>query len=73
MLGGGRQFSGGIVHERRAATVENVTELPATLADIRDDFALMLGLNDTVSPLRLNGMSGMLWRVKRQIISKMAL
>ena len=165
-MGGERQFTGGIVHERRAATVEVVTELPASLAEIRDDFlafsagdrlqllmefsndlpavperyrdrpellerveecqspvylivdvepsgrvdvhvtapaeapttrgfasiiaqgfsgldaaealavpddfALMLGLNGTVSPLRLNGMSGMLWRVKRQIITKTA-
>jgi cysteine desulfuration protein SufE len=40
---------------------------------VPDDFALMLGLNATVSPLRLNGMSGMLWRVKRQVITKMAI
>lgn len=39
---------------------------------VPDDFALMLGVNGAVSPLRLNGMSGMLWRVKRQVIAKMA-
>lgn len=44
---------------------------PEVLA-VPDDFALMLGLSGAVSPLRLNGMSGMLWRVKRQVLAKVA-
>lgn len=44
----------------------------AEVLAVPDDFALMLGLTGAVSPLRLNGMSGMLWRVKRQVRAKMA-
>ena len=44
----------------------------AEVLTVPDDFALMLGLTGTVSPLRLNGMSGMLWRVKRHVIAKMS-
>lgn len=165
-MGGGLQFTGAQMHERRDASVDGVTDLPASLAEIRDDFlsfseadrlqlllefsnglpavadtyrehpellerveecqspvyviadvspagrvevhvtapaeapttrgfasiiahglsgldaadvlavpddfALTLGLSGAVSPLRLNGMSGMLWRVKRQVRAKMA-
>ncbi|MEN9621424.1 MAG: hypothetical protein RL499_1617 [Actinomycetota bacterium] len=44
----------------------------AEVLAVPDDFALMLGLTGAVSPLRLNGMSGMLWRVKRQVTAKLA-
>ncbi len=43
----------------------------AEVLAVPDDFAIMLGLNGAVSPLRLNGMSGMLWRVKRQVVAKL--
>jgi cysteine desulfuration protein SufE len=34
------------------------------------DFPLRLSLTQAVSPLRLNGMSGMLSRIQRQVIEK---
>ena len=37
---------------------------------VADDFPLQLGLTAAVSPLRLRGMSGMLWRIKRQVSEK---
>lgn len=40
--------------------------------DVPDDFAFQIGLTKAVSPLRLRGMSGMLWRIKRQITEKAA-
>lgn len=38
--------------------------------DVTDDFPQMLGLAKIISPLRLRGLSGMLWRIKRQIREK---
>ena len=38
--------------------------------DIPDDFPSTLGLNQLISPLRVRGMTGMLWRMKRQIREK---
>lgn len=38
--------------------------------DIPDDFPSTLGLNTLISPLRVRGMTGMLWRMKRQIREK---
>lgn len=35
-----------------------------------DDYPLTIGLTSLVSPLRLRGMSGMLWRIKRQVSEK---
>jgi cysteine desulfuration protein SufE len=35
-----------------------------------DDFPFTLGLTALVSPLRLRGLSGMLWRIKRQVAEK---
>ena len=37
---------------------------------IPDDFPSTLGLNQLISPLRVRGMTGMLWRMKRQISEK---
>ena len=42
----------------------------AQVLAVPDDFPLQLGLTAAVSPLRLNGMSGMLWRIKRQVTEK---
>ena len=44
----------------------------AEVLAVRDDFPLQLGLTTVVSPLRLRGMSGMLWRIKRQVSGKSA-
>ena len=38
--------------------------------NIPDDFPSTLGLNSLISPLRVRGMTGMLWRMKRQIREK---
>jgi cysteine desulfuration protein SufE len=43
---------------------------PDAVLGIPDDFPLLLGLTATVSPLRLRGMSGMLWRIKRHVAAK---
>ncbi|GAB2453815.1 SufE family protein [Xylanimonas ulmi] len=40
---------------------------PQQVLAVPDDFAMTLGLTRAVSPLRLNGMTGMLTRAKRQI------
>ena len=37
-MGGGLEFTGAQMHERRAASVDGVIDLPASLAEIRDDF-----------------------------------
>ena len=53
--------------------VQGISGLPASeVVAIPDDFPLQLGLTAAVSPLRLRGMSGMLWRIKRQVIAKTA-
>ncbi len=39
---------------------------------VSDDFPSQLGLTAAVSPLRLRGMAGMLWRIKRQVTLKSA-
>jgi len=44
---------------------------PEVLA-VADDFPQQLGLTKSVSPLRLRGMSSMLWRIKRQVGQKSA-
>lgn len=46
---------------------------PQTVLSIPEDFMLQLSLNGLVSPLRLNGMSGMLARIQRQVREKTAL
>lgn len=40
---------------------------PGEVLQVPPDFPLMLGLQNAVSMLRLRGMSGMLWRIKRQV------
>lgn len=40
------------------------------VVDVPEDLAFRLSLGDAVSPLRLNGMTGMLARIKRQIREK---
>lgn len=40
--------------------------------DVPDDFPLTIGLTRAVSPLRLNGMAGMLTRAKRQVREQLA-
>ena len=54
--------------------VQGITGLRAEVVlAIPDDFPLQLGLTAAVSPLRLRGMSGMLWRIKRQVSAKAAI
>ena len=56
----------GILHEGLdGASAETVLAVPA-------DLALRFSLSDSVSPLRLNGMSGMLARIQRQVSEKSA-
>jgi cysteine desulfuration protein SufE len=43
---------------------------PSQALAVTDDFPQMLGLAKIISPLRLRGLSGMLWRIKRQIREK---
>jgi cysteine desulfuration protein SufE len=40
---------------------------PEQVLAVPPDFPLQLGLQNAVSMLRLRGMSGMLWRIKRQV------
>ncbi len=42
-----------------------------TVLDVPDDFPSTLGLNELISPLRVRGMAGMLWRIKRQVRSRL--
>jgi len=52
---------------------QGLSGLSATeVLDVADDFALQLGLTAAVSPLRLRGMTSMLWRIKRQVSEKTA-
>lgn len=45
---------------------------PAQVLAVPADFPLQLGLQNAVSMLRLRGMSGMLWRIKRQVEEALA-
>ena len=45
---------------------------PAQVLAVPDDVPHRLGLSAAVSPLRLNGMAGMLFRIKRQVRQKSA-
>ena len=52
---------------------EGLDGLPARqVLDLPDDVPQRLGLATAVSPLRLNGMAGMLFRIKRQVRVKSA-
>lgn len=55
-----RGFASILVRGLHGMTPEQVKAVPA-------DFPLLLGLQNAVSMLRLRGMSGMLWRIKRQV------
>ncbi|MEQ9086143.1 MAG: SufE family protein [Pontimonas sp.] len=46
---------------------------PDQVLAVPPDFPLQLGLQNAVSMLRLRGMSGMLWRIKRQVEEGLAL
>jgi cysteine desulfuration protein SufE len=51
--------------------VQGLTGLASqAVLDCPEDFPLTLGLTKIVSPLRLRGLSGMLWRIKRQVAEK---
>jgi cysteine desulfuration protein SufE len=53
--------------------VQGLTGLTVAEAlNIPDDFPSTLGLDALISPLRVRGMTGMLWRMKRQIREKSA-
>lgn len=57
----------GILHEGLdGLTVREILAVPGDVSD-------HLGLNEAVSPLRLRGMAGMLWRIKRQVQAKAAI
>lgn len=60
-----RGFASVLVQGLAGASVESVLALPA-------DFPFSLGITELVSPLRLNGMVGMLARVKRQVAERSA-
>ena len=55
-----RGFASILVHGLKGMTRQEILDTPP-------DFPLQLGLQNAVSMLRLRGMSGMLWRIKRQI------
>ncbi len=51
--------------------VQGITGLTADeVLAIPDDFPQSIGLTRAVSPLRIGGMTGMLMRVKRQVVQK---
>lgn len=58
-----RGFAGILNEGLDGATVQTVLDVPA-------DFPLKLNVEKQVSPLRLNGMSGMLARIQRQVREK---
>lgn len=61
-----RGFAGILQEGLDGLTVAEVLEVPADVSD-------QLGLGEAVSPLRLRGMAGMLWRIKRQVQAKAAI
>ncbi len=58
-----RGFASILVQGLSGLSVEEALNVP-------DDFPSTLGLNSLISPLRVRGMTGMLWRMKRQIREK---
>ena len=58
-----RGFASILAQGLSGLTVEEALNIP-------DDFPSTLGLNSLISPLRVRGMTGMLWRMKRQIREK---
>lgn len=55
-----RGFAGILAEGLKGASVEEILSLP-------DDFYVELGLEDTISPLRMRGMGAMVYRIKRQV------
>lgn len=60
-----RGFASILVQGLHGMTPDQIRAVPA-------DFPLLLGLQNAVSMLRLRGMSGMLWRIKRQVDEALA-
>lgn len=60
-----RGFASILVHGLHGMTPDQIRAVPP-------DFPLLLGLQNAVSMLRLRGMSGMLWRIKRQVDEALA-
>ena len=60
-----RGFASILVQGLSGLSVQDALNIP-------DDFPSTLGLNQLISPLRVRGMTGMLWRMKRQIREKAA-
>ncbi len=58
-----RGFASILAQGRTGLNVDEALNIP-------DDFPSTLGLNTLISPLRVRGMTGMLWRMKRQIREK---
>lgn len=55
-----RGFASILVQGLKGLSAQQILDVPA-------DFPLSLGLQNAVSMLRLRGMSGMLWRIKRHV------
>jgi cysteine desulfuration protein SufE len=60
-----RGFASILAQGLTGLTVDQVLEVP-------DDYPSTIGLTEAVSPLRIRGMTAMLWRTKRQIREKIA-
>ncbi len=60
-----RGFASILVQGLSGLTSEAVLAVP-------DEFPSTLGLTELISPLRVRGMSGMLWRIKRQVSARLA-
>jgi cysteine desulfuration protein SufE len=60
-----RGFASILVHGLHGLSAQEILDTPP-------DFPLQLGLQNAVSMLRLRGMSGMLWRIKRQVQEALA-
>jgi len=60
-----RGFASILVQGLNGLTATEVLALP-------DDFPRNLGLTEAVSPLRIRGMTAMLWRIKRQVTQKLS-